>query len=127
MVVSEFVQSDLSGNPFFRYACSLGEVIATPDNSTLYSHGFEYAGVDHLYTTLREQMESTSGSFLFRIAFEEQADAYDRLVNELRASEYPEIYSDTPDEHDLRVFNNFIDLSVPKIKNKHIKKWMEDV
>ena len=122
--MSEFVQSDLSGNPFFKYSCSLGEVIATPDNSTIYTHGFEYAGVDHLYTTLRERMESTSGSFLFRIAFEEQANAYDRLLHELRDADYPECYSETPDEHDLRVFGNFIDLSVPKIKNKQIKKWI---
>lgn len=126
-VVSEFLQHDPEGEPYFAYDGHMGVVIATPDNTTIYSHQFDYRGLDHIYTSMRDDGPSTTGAFLFRIALMDTPVDFDTVLQEMRTEGFTEITADKPDENDLRVFGMFVDANFGfKVKNKKIKRWLED-
>lgn len=121
--MGEFVKFNGEGEPYFAYDGNMGVVVATPANTTVYTHNYEYRGLDHIYTARRDEGESTSGAFLFRIAM---IEIFDNVLGEMRAEGFQEITADRPDESDLRVFNLFLDANFgQKIKNKKIYRWLE--
>lgn len=124
--MSDFIQHSPEGEPYFAYGSDLGLVVAQPENSTLYTHNYEFRGVDHLYTSMRDNGPSTSGAFLFRVAFGNEVEDFDTLLAELREEGFPEIFADTPDENDFRVFNAFTSPQIIKVTNKKIRRWLED-
>ena len=114
---------DPNGNPFFVYTGVDGIILATPHNTDVYNYSPEYRGCDHIYTSLRDLGEYTTGSFLFRIAV---GEAFDDIVVEMVDNGFEDFYQDVPDDKDMEVFDLFIDQLVPKVKNKDIKKWLGD-
>lgn len=125
--MGEFVKHTPEGGPYFAYDGNMGVVVATPDNTTVYTHDYGYRGLDHIYTSMRDEGPSTTGAFLFRVALIDTATDFDKVLAEMRAEGYSEITADTPDDNDLRVFNMFMDANFTfKVKNKKIHRWLED-
>lgn len=125
--MGEFVKHNPDGSPYFAYDGNMGVIVATPDNTTIYTHDYEYRGLDHIYSSMRDDGPSTTGAFLFRVAMIDTVDMFDGILGELRAEGYQEIIADKPEEHDLRVFGMFLDTNYTfRVKNKKIYRWLED-
>lgn len=124
--MGEFVKHNQDG-PYFAYDGHMGVVVATPDNTTIYTHDYDFRGLDHIYSSMRDEGASTSGAFLFRVAMLDTVDMFDKIVGEMRAEGYSEIVADKPDESDERIFGLFVDTNFGfKVKNKKIHRWLED-
>jgi hypothetical protein len=121
--MGEFVKHNGEGQPYFAYDGNMGVVVARLDNTTVYTHNYEYRGLDHVYTAMRDDGPSTSGAFLFRIAMLEN---FDDLLGELRSEGFQEITADKPEETDERIFGMFLDANYGfKVKNKKIYRWLD--
>lgn len=125
--MGEFVKHNSDGSPYFAYDGNMGVIVATPDNTTIYTHNYEHRGLDHIYSSMRDDGPSTTGAFLFRVAMIDTVDMFDGILAELRAEGYQEIIADQPDESDVRVFQMFMDANFSfRAKNKKIHRWLED-
>jgi hypothetical protein len=121
--MGEFVKHDPEGEPYFAYDGNMGVVVATLDNTTVYTHSYEYRGLDHIYTAMRDTGPSTTGAFLFRVALME---TFDDVLGEMRAEGFQEITADKPDKNDERIFGMFLDANFGyKIKSKKVHRWLD--
>lgn len=125
--MGEFVKHNGEGQPYFAYDGNMGVVVATPDNTTIYTHDFDYRGLDHIYTSMRDEGPSTRGAFLFRVALLDTCVDFEKVLEEMRGVGYCEIVADKPDDTDLRVFESFIEMHFKfKASNKKIKRWLDE-
>lgn len=125
--MGEYVKHTPEGDPYFAYDGNMGVVVATPDNTTVYTHDYGYRGLDHIYTSMRDDGPSTTGAFLFRVALLDTETDFEAILQEMRAEGYSEIVADKPEDSDLRVFDSFLDMHFTfKAKNKKIHRWLED-
>jgi len=122
--VSEFINHDEQG-PYFAFQAEVGLVVGRLTTAGMFTHDFENRGVDHIFVQTGEDEDSMTGPYLFRVAFDQDPDTFDRILAELREAGFSEVIADTPSDQDQAIFNRFIDqVFVKKVKNKQIKEWL---
>lgn len=123
--MSEYIQHNDEGEPFFAFDCSLGSLVAVHANSIIYKHPFEYRGIDHLFVEMEEDEEQVRGAFLFRAETElQKPGVFDVIIGELEAYGWPEVLADEVSDCDQTVFDRFVDGKVKKVTNKKIWKGL---
>lgn len=125
--MSEYVEFDDEGEPFFDFHSNLGELVAYRDNSIIYQHQFQDRGVDHLFVEIEEQGEEVRGAFLFRAESEESKPGlFDKILGELQEHDWPTMLCDEVSDCDQTVFDRFVDGKIKKVTNKKIKAWLDE-
>lgn len=108
--MGELLFQDSEGNPFYMFQSSEGKIIADTGNSTLFLHGVENAGVDHLFVTTAETEDNYQGIYLFRLAMNAyNPELFDQLASELQDADFDTMICDVPSEQDQEVFNRYIE------------------
>lgn len=123
--MSEYIEFDDEGEPFFDFHSNLGELVAYRDNSIIYQHQFQDRGADHLFIEIEEQGEEVRGAFLFRAESEEsKPGVFDKILAELHEYDWPTMICDTVSECDQAVFDHFVDKHIIKVTNKKLEAWL---
>lgn len=127
--MSEYLNFDADGYPSFVVPMGDEKVEGTPENTTVYLHGAEYKGVDHIFVRTEYDDEGRSvGPFLWRIISRKFSDEgmFDAVVEELIANDFEVEVKEVPHPSDLAMFEDYINRHVvTKITNKGIKKWLQ--
>lgn len=125
--MSELVQFTPEGEPFVGFSTQLGEIYATKGNSTLFLHGFEDAGADHLFVATGEDEDNYKGVFLWRVMMNSiNPEFFEQLASELQDNDWDTLICDQVSENDQATFNKFVDSKTVKVTNKKIRRWLED-
>jgi hypothetical protein len=112
-------------DPHLDYDCHIGHIRADASNTTVFLHGYEYRGVDHIFTATGETELSVVGVWLWRITSNEvELEFFDEVADEMEQTGFDTRRSYVPDEGDLMMFNKQVKKMTPKITNKKIKKWI---
>ena len=126
--MGELLQDDGFGNHYFAFRSQVGDIVAHTGNSTLFLHDYENAGADHLFIQTGETEDNFTGVFLWRVIcndMENNPNFFNELVVEMQEAEWDTLITDTPSEGDQANFDRYVDKQIPKIKSKHIRKWLE--
>lgn len=125
--MSEYIHYTEDGEPFFPFGSNRGDMIATPDNSTIFRHSFEDRGADHLFIGFAEDGEDIRGAFIFRAEMElVKPGFFGILLDEMQEHDWDVIECDQLADGDRKVFDSFVDKQVEKVTNKKIKRWLRD-
>jgi len=125
--MSEYLNFDADGYPSFIVPSENGRIEGTPANTTVYLHGFEFKGVDHIFVETGEDEEQVVGAFIWRIVSKNLSEGmFDDLVRELIDNNFDFRTAEEPTEGDLRQFELYIDKIAGKVTNKGIKKWLTE-
>lgn len=126
--MSEFLNFDESGYPSFIIPINGERIEGTPANTTVYLHGFEYKGVDHIFVQTDENEEGQGmGPFLWRIISKKFSEGmFDDFVLELAEAGYDVVTNDEPHPSDLREWEAYTDQIVKKVTNKGLKRWLKE-
>ena len=125
--MSEYIHYTEDGEPFFPFGSNRGDMIATPDNSTIFRHSFEDRGADHLFIGFAEDGEDVRGAFIFRAEMElVKPGFFGVLLDEMQEHDWDIIECDQLADGDRKVFDSFVDKQVEKVTNKKIKSWLRD-
>jgi hypothetical protein len=123
--MSEYIHYTEDGEPYFPFGSNRGDMIATPDNSSIFRHTFEDRGADHLFIGFAEDGENVRGAFVFRAEMElVKPGFFETLLNEMQQHDWDIIECDQLADGDRKVFDNFVDRQVEKVTNKKIKRWV---
>ena len=125
--MSEYIHYTEDGEPFFPFGSNRGDMIATPDNSTIFRHSFEDRGADHLFIGFAEDGDDIRGAFIFRAEMElVKPGFFGILLDEMQEHDWDVIECDQLADGDRKVFDSFVDKQVEKVTNKKIKRWLRD-
>lgn len=115
------------GEPFVGFNTQLGEIYATRGNSTLFLHGFENAGADHLFVATGEDEDNYQGIFLWRVMMNEiNPEFFEQLASELQENDWDTLICDEVAEGDQACFDRWVEGQVVKVTNKKIKRWLNE-
>lgn len=128
--MSEFLNFDERGYPSFIVPNGAERIEGCPANTTIYLHGPEFKGVDHIFVQSDEDEQGRPvGPFLWRIVSKKFMDGmFDDFVLELTETGFDVVTADVPAESDLREWEKYVDgvVDLNKITNKGIKKWLKE-
>lgn len=125
--MSEYIHYTEDGEPFFPFGSNRGDMIATPDNSTIFRHSFEDRGADHLFIGFAEDGDDIRGAFVFRAEMElVKPGFFETLLNEMQEHDWDIIECDQLADGDRKVFDSFVDKHIEKVTNKKLKRWLRD-
>lgn len=125
--MGELINHTPEGEPFVGFSTQLGDIYATRGNSTLFLHGFEDAGADHLFIATGEDEDNYQGVFMWRALMNEiNPEYFEQLASELQDHEWDTLICDQVSEGDQAVFDRFVDGQATKVTNKKIKRWLNE-
>ena len=122
--MSEYLNFDSDGYPSFVIPNGAEKIEGNPANTTVYLHGAEYKGVDHIFVETDEnELGQAMGPFIWRIISNNFMNGmFDDLVLELAETGFDIITADKPAESDFREWEAYVDKITVKVTNKKIKK-----
>lgn len=125
--MSELINEGPDGEPYMAFNTQMGQIYATRGNSTLFLHGFEDAGADHLFVQTDEDEDNYRGIFLWRVVMNSMdPELFTQMASELQDYEWDTLICDQVSEQDQENFDRFIDSQTKKVTNKKIKRWLDE-
>lgn len=125
--MSEYLNFDDRGRASFTYPMSPEQKVhGNPYNTTVFLHGFEWRGADHIFTELREEGDQAVGAFLWRIVSGSFMEGgFDTFTEELSEAEFDVAYSEEPTEQDRALFEKYVDNVVANSNLEELDEWWE--